>query len=86
MAAVNRRAAARRLALRTGLLAAPSLIALALPGASPARAQTTQWNGAKPGNWFTAGNWSSGRSRVRLDTWIGTGSAVIERPARSPTG
>jgi len=56
MAAIDRRAAAQRLALRAGPFAATSLIALglALMDAIPARAQTV-WNGANPADWLSAG-------------------------------
>ena len=81
MAAVNRRAAARRLALRTGLLAAPSLIALGLTltVATSAHAQSSDWQGANPGNWFAEANWGGlGRlPHMYREAVIDSGTAVI---------
>ena len=79
MVAANRRAAARRLALRTGLLATASLIALTLAGASPARAQTV-WNGAVSNDWFVAGNWTAGVPVAGSGARIYSGSAAIASP------
>ena len=81
MAAVNRRAAARRLALRTGLLAAPPLIALGLTltVATSAHAQSSDWQGANPGNWFAEANWGGlGRlPHMYREAVIDSGTAVI---------
>jgi T5SS/PEP-CTERM-associated repeat protein len=82
MVAVNRRAAARWLALRTALLVTTPLIALGLMLASmaPARAQTTVWNGANPGNWLSAPNWSSGLPNASVDARIDSGTTDIGAP------
>jgi outer membrane autotransporter protein len=81
MAAVNRRAAARWLALRTGLFATTSLTALGLTlmVATSAHAQSSDWQGANPGNWFVEANWG-GLNRLPhmyREAFIDSGTAVI---------
>lgn len=81
MAGVNRRAAARRLALRAGLIAATSLIALGLTltVATSAHAQSSDWQGANPGDWFVEANWGGlGRlPHMYREAVIDSGTAVI---------